>query len=106
MHPFWSSHSRCWSSMGARWRGEGGGRRRGVGGAAWGEGGVQEGPHAGSTLLLIWFGQGCCAAAHAAVAACVSHPVFKAKTRCSSYVCPRSSCHTYGQNVSTENQCL
>jgi hypothetical protein len=31
---------------------------------------------------------------------------FKAKTRCSSYVCPGSSCHTYGQNVSTENQCL
>jgi hypothetical protein len=31
---------------------------------------------------------------------------FKAKTRCSSYVCPRSSCHTYGQNVSTENKCL
>jgi hypothetical protein len=36
----------------------------------------------------------------------VSHPVFKAKTRCSSYVCPGSSCHTYGQNVSTEYQCL
>jgi hypothetical protein len=28
------------------------------------------------------------------------------KTRCSSYVCPRSSCHTYGQNVSTEYQYL
>jgi hypothetical protein len=28
------------------------------------------------------------------------------KTRCSSYVCPGSSCHTYGQNVSTEYQCL
>jgi hypothetical protein len=36
----------------------------------------------------------------------VSHLVFKAKTRCSSYVCPGSSCHTYGQNVSTEYQCL
>jgi hypothetical protein len=36
----------------------------------------------------------------------VSHPVFKAKTRGSSYVCPGSSCHTYGQNVSTEYQCL
>jgi hypothetical protein len=36
----------------------------------------------------------------------VSHPVFKTKTRCSSYVCPGSSCHTYGQNVSTEYQCL
>jgi hypothetical protein len=33
-------------------------------------------------------------------------PGFKAKTRCSSYVCLGSSCHTYGQNVSTENQCL
>jgi hypothetical protein len=28
------------------------------------------------------------------------------KTRCSSYVCPGSSCHTYGQNVSIEYQCL
>jgi hypothetical protein len=36
----------------------------------------------------------------------LSHPVFKAKTRCSSYVCPGSSCHRYGQNVSTEYQCL
>jgi hypothetical protein len=36
----------------------------------------------------------------------VSHPIFKAKTRCSSYVCPRSSYHTYGQNVSIEYQCL
>jgi hypothetical protein len=36
----------------------------------------------------------------------VSHPVFKTKIRCSSYVCPGSSCHTYGQNVSTEYQCL
>jgi hypothetical protein len=36
----------------------------------------------------------------------VSHPVFKAKTKCSSHVCPGSSCHTYGQNVSTEYQCL
>jgi hypothetical protein len=36
----------------------------------------------------------------------LSHPVFKAKTRCSSYVCPGSSCHTYGQNVSTEYQWL
>jgi hypothetical protein len=36
----------------------------------------------------------------------LSHPFFKAKTRCSSYVCPGSSCHTYGQNVSTEYQCL
>jgi hypothetical protein len=33
-------------------------------------------------------------------------PGFKAKTRCSSYVCPGSSCHTYGQNVNTENQYL
>jgi hypothetical protein len=33
-------------------------------------------------------------------------PSFKAKTRCSSYVCPGSSCHTYGQNLNTENQCL
>jgi hypothetical protein len=33
-------------------------------------------------------------------------PSFKAKTRYSSYVCPGSSCHTYGQNVNTENQCL
>jgi hypothetical protein len=31
---------------------------------------------------------------------------FKAKTRCSSYVCVGSSCHTYGQNVNIENQCL
>jgi hypothetical protein len=31
----------------------------------------------------------------------MSHPIFKAKTRCSSYVYPGSSCHTYGQNVST-----
>jgi hypothetical protein len=31
---------------------------------------------------------------------------FKAKTRCSSYVCSESGCHTYDQNVSTENQCL
>jgi hypothetical protein len=36
----------------------------------------------------------------------LSHPVFKAKTRCSSYVCPGSSCHTYGQNVSTKYECL
>jgi hypothetical protein len=36
----------------------------------------------------------------------MSHPVFKAKTRCSSYLCPGSSCHTYGQNVNTEYQCL
>jgi hypothetical protein len=33
-------------------------------------------------------------------------PSFKIKTRCSSYVFPRSSCHTYGQNVNIENQCL
>jgi hypothetical protein len=33
-------------------------------------------------------------------------PGFKAKTRCSLYVCPGSSCHTYDQNVNTENQCL
>jgi hypothetical protein len=33
-------------------------------------------------------------------------PDFKTKTRCSSYVCPGSSCHTYGQNVNTENQCI
>jgi hypothetical protein len=42
----------------------------------------------------------------APMAAPMSHTVFKAKTRCSSFVCPGSSCHTYGQNVSTENQCL
>jgi hypothetical protein len=36
----------------------------------------------------------------------LSQPLFKAKTRCSSYVCPGSSCHTYGQNVSTEYQYL
>jgi hypothetical protein len=36
----------------------------------------------------------------------LSHPVFKVKTRCSSYVCPESSCHTYSQNVSIEYQCL
>jgi hypothetical protein len=33
-------------------------------------------------------------------------PGFKAKIICSSYVCPGSSCHTYGQNINTENQCL
>jgi hypothetical protein len=33
-------------------------------------------------------------------------PGFKAKTRFSSYVYPGSSCHTYDQNVNTENQCL
>jgi hypothetical protein len=33
-------------------------------------------------------------------------PGFKAKTRCSSYVCPISSCHTYNQNLNTENRCL
>jgi hypothetical protein len=33
-------------------------------------------------------------------------PSFEAKTRCTSYVCPGSSCHTYGQNVNIENQCL
>jgi hypothetical protein len=33
-------------------------------------------------------------------------PDFNAKIRCSSYVCPGSSCHTYGQNVNSENQCL
>jgi hypothetical protein len=33
-------------------------------------------------------------------------PGFKAKTRCSSYVYPGASCHTYDQNVSTKNQCL
>jgi hypothetical protein len=36
----------------------------------------------------------------------MSHSVFKTKIRCSSYVCPGLSCHTYGQNVSTEYQCL
>jgi hypothetical protein len=36
----------------------------------------------------------------------LSHPVFNAKTRCLLYACPGSSCHTYGQNVSTEYQCL
>jgi hypothetical protein len=35
------------------------------------------------------------------------HTLFlRPKTRCSSYVCPGSSWHTYGQNVSTEYQCL
>jgi hypothetical protein len=33
-------------------------------------------------------------------------PSFKIKTRCSANVCPGSSCHTYGQNVNTETQCL
>jgi hypothetical protein len=33
-------------------------------------------------------------------------PGFKIKVRCLSYVYPGSSCHTYGQNVNTENQCL
>jgi hypothetical protein len=33
-------------------------------------------------------------------------PSFQANTRCSSYVCPGSICHTYGQNVNTENQYL
>jgi hypothetical protein len=33
-------------------------------------------------------------------------PGFKMKTRCSLYVCPGSSCHTYDQNVNTENQRL
>jgi hypothetical protein len=34
-------------------------------------------------------------------------PSFKAKARCSSYVCPESSFHTYGQNynISNKNQC-
>jgi hypothetical protein len=36
----------------------------------------------------------------------MSHPVFKAKTRCSSYVCSGSNYHIYGQNVSTRYQCL
>jgi hypothetical protein len=36
----------------------------------------------------------------------LSHPVFKAKTRYSSYVCPGSIYHTYGQNVTTEYQCF
>jgi hypothetical protein len=31
---------------------------------------------------------------------------FKAKTRCSSYVCPGSSCHIYDQYVNIENQYL
>jgi hypothetical protein len=31
---------------------------------------------------------------------------FRVKTRCSSYICPGSSCHTYGQNVNIENHCL
>jgi hypothetical protein len=31
-------------------------------------------------------------------------PGFKIKIRCSSYVCPRSNCHAYDQNVNTENQ--
>jgi hypothetical protein len=59
-----------WELMGSSpERGRRRGMGRGAGGVAWGEGGLQEGHHAGSTLLLIWFGQGCCAAAHAAVAA-------------------------------------
>jgi hypothetical protein len=33
-------------------------------------------------------------------------PSFKIKIRCSLYVCPGSSCHTFGQNVHTKNQCL
>jgi hypothetical protein len=36
----------------------------------------------------------------------LSHLVFKAKIRCASYLCLGSSCHTYGQNVSIEYQCL
>jgi hypothetical protein len=36
----------------------------------------------------------------------LSHPILKIKIGCSSYVCPGSSCHTYGQNVNTETQCL
>jgi hypothetical protein len=33
-------------------------------------------------------------------------PSFKIKTRCSAYVSPGSSCHTYGQNVNNKNQYL
>jgi hypothetical protein len=33
-------------------------------------------------------------------------PGFKAKTICSSYVCLGSRCHTNGQNVNIENQCI
>jgi hypothetical protein len=33
-------------------------------------------------------------------------PGFKAKTRCSLYVCLGSSCHTYVQNMNTKNKCL
>jgi hypothetical protein len=52
--------------------------------------------------IIIWIrNTGCYRAA-----CMLSHPVFKAKTRCSSYVCPGSSCHTYDENVSTEYQCL
>jgi hypothetical protein len=47
-----------------------------------------------------------CFVLHSIPVAVLSHPVFKAKTRCSSYICPESSCHTYGHNVSTEYQCL
>jgi hypothetical protein len=36
---------------------------------------------------------------------CVT-PGFKTKIKCSSYLCPGSSCHTYIQNVNTENHCL
>jgi hypothetical protein len=36
----------------------------------------------------------------------ICHTRFEAKSRCSSYACPRSSCHTYDQNVNIENQCL
>jgi hypothetical protein len=31
---------------------------------------------------------------------------FKIKTICLSYVCPGISCHTYSQNINTENKCL
>jgi hypothetical protein len=47
-----------------------------------------------------------CSAPPCAMPTLMSHPVFNAKTRCSSYICPGSNCHTYGQNVSTEYQCL
>jgi hypothetical protein len=39
------------------------------------------------------------------IKSCVT-PGFNIKTRSSSYVSPRSSYHTYGKNVTTENQCL
>jgi hypothetical protein len=51
--------------------------------------------------------RGCPCSKLESVGRCLSvAPSFKIKTRCSSHICPRSSCHTYGQNINTENQCL